>query len=398
MSKKQKKKNWKRKKKKTVVNHKSVDKDEIKKIQDELNILTGDPSAKKTLDTILKEIDLDEPASIKNLQKLLDAMNVNPWLVELFTKHDGAEIKKQFLSLNSNVDLNMLSNEPNTKDTKDFAVGNKKIPVFLSSLEDSNELNETPYEKLKNLMGMIHTDSMSKQAVKNPKNKVKREFINDKKRTADNQDRLLVTKMKPVKNNKKTVQKDSETKDEDGITQKTQIKVDKAELEALLARTNYKNQFGDEKFYSEKSEAFFVNLKNGPSTSLFKGIENEDVNHHHMLTLHELESLKSWKEFVDSIFPPNNYERDVREIERQWKYPVDNEQDISFNEEFSDHVFLDQYLREFPDVDSIQKYMELVIHGLQQNPYLSAEEKIDKIMWHKDYFENFPDEEISASG
>jgi len=78
-----------------------------------------------------------------------------------------------------------------------------------------------------------------------------------------------------------------------------------------------------------------------------------------------------------------------------WEYPIDNQADIEENRHsFRDHVFLESHLNDFPQVESVQIYMELVITGLQQNPFLSYDKKIDRILWYKRYFAKIPEESL----
>jgi small subunit ribosomal protein S31 len=73
-----------------------------------------------------------------------------------------------------------------------------------------------------------------------------------------------------------------------------------------------------------------------------------------------------------------------------WKFPIDNEQDINESEEaqipFYEHVFLDSYLDEFPQIEPIQEFMTLALNGLSQNSFLSLNEKKEIIQWYKNYF------------
>lgn len=83
-------------------------------------------------------------------------------------------------------------------------------------------------------------------------------------------------------------------------------------------------------------------------------------------------------------------------IDRQWAFPVDNEV-CKVEEEavgFDEHVFLEHLLDDFPKAGNIRQFMELVVTGLQQNPYLSVEDKKEHIEWFKDYFQNIPDEQV----
>lgn len=91
--------------------------------------------------------------------------------------------------------------------------------------------------------------------------------------------------------------------------------------------------------------------------------------------------------FVDQISLSN----------RLWQYPIDNEvckieeENISFEE----HVFLEYLLDDFPSKGPVRRFMELVINGLQKNPYLTVEQKKERVRWFHDYFSNFSEEELS---
>jgi hypothetical protein len=53
---------------------------------------------------------------------------------------------------------------------------------------------------------------------------------------------------------------------------------------------------------------------------------------------------------------------------------------------FHEHVLLDSYLSEFPDIDPVQQFMTMVLNGLSKNSYLSVVEKKEVILWYKSYF------------
>ncbi len=53
---------------------------------------------------------------------------------------------------------------------------------------------------------------------------------------------------------------------------------------------------------------------------------------------------------------------------------------------FHEHVLLDSYLSDFPDVDQVQDFMTMVLNGLSKNSYLSVGEKREIIQWYKSYF------------
>ena len=53
---------------------------------------------------------------------------------------------------------------------------------------------------------------------------------------------------------------------------------------------------------------------------------------------------------------------------------------------FADHVFLENYLKQFPDITAVQEFMTLVLNGLSKNSHLSIEEKRGIISWYRNYF------------
>lgn len=54
---------------------------------------------------------------------------------------------------------------------------------------------------------------------------------------------------------------------------------------------------------------------------------------------------------------------------------------------FSEHIFLDTHLEDWcPKKGPIRHFMELVCVGLSKNPFYTAQEKKEHIMWYKDYF------------
>jgi small subunit ribosomal protein S31 len=72
-----------------------------------------------------------------------------------------------------------------------------------------------------------------------------------------------------------------------------------------------------------------------------------------------------------------------------WTFPIDNEQDCDeaeANVPFHEHVYLDSYLSEFPDMAAVQEFMSLVLNGLSKNSFLSLVEKKEIINWYKEYF------------
>jgi len=58
---------------------------------------------------------------------------------------------------------------------------------------------------------------------------------------------------------------------------------------------------------------------------------------------------------------------------------------------FYEHIFLDKHLAPFPATGPVREFMELVILGLSQNPYLTVQEKTEHIQWFADYFKSKQD-------
>ncbi|XP_054732129.1 28S ribosomal protein S31, mitochondrial [Anastrepha obliqua] len=90
--------------------------------------------------------------------------------------------------------------------------------------------------------------------------------------------------------------------------------------------------------------------------------------------------------------PPANYFEKLvlwTEQGKLWRFPIDNEQDLrdEVDVDFSEHIFLEQHLESWcPEKGPVRHYMELVCVGLSKNPYLTAKEKKEHILWYRDYF------------
>lgn len=69
-------------------------------------------------------------------------------------------------------------------------------------------------------------------------------------------------------------------------------------------------------------------------------------------------------------------------------FPIDNE--VGMEEEskvpFHKHVFLHDLIMEgFPKSGPVRKFMEAVILGLSNNPYITVKEKEEHIDWFREY-------------
>ncbi|TDG43415.1 hypothetical protein AWZ03_010185 [Drosophila navojoa] len=109
--------------------------------------------------------------------------------------------------------------------------------------------------------------------------------------------------------------------------------------------------------------------------------------------------LSTWSMLNDrdlklhAAHPPANYFEQMIQWTDQgkvWRFPIDNEQDMQeeVNVDFSEHIFLEQHLEGWcPNKGPIRHFMELVCVGLSKNPYVTAQEKKEHILWFRDYFE-----------
>ena len=91
------------------------------------------------------------------------------------------------------------------------------------------------------------------------------------------------------------------------------------------------------------------------------------------------------------VLPLNGFEESIKLTEegKLWNFPIDNEQGIESEDikmPFYEHVLLDHYLDEFPDITEVQNFMKLILHGLSDNPFLSVKEKVETINWYKSFF------------
>jgi hypothetical protein len=54
---------------------------------------------------------------------------------------------------------------------------------------------------------------------------------------------------------------------------------------------------------------------------------------------------------------------------------------------FHQHILLDGYLADFPDIEPVQRFMQLVLHGISLNSHMTWSEKREIIEWYRVYFE-----------
>ena len=164
-------------------------------------------------------------------------------------------------------------------------------------------------------------------------------------------------------------------------------KLDQGELKQFSSSKQRRQQSG------QRSKLF-----DGPNLRYFDlSLQaKEHENDSRFVSIHEIKWQQTIKSSVPKLGPTNAFEALMLEADKFWKFPIDNEINMGSEEQstFEDHVFLSEHLDMFPKTGQIRRFMELVITGLQQNPYCSVQEKIDKIYWFKNYFDTFSDEDL----
>ncbi|XP_019864125.1 PREDICTED: 28S ribosomal protein S31, mitochondrial-like [Amphimedon queenslandica] len=110
------------------------------------------------------------------------------------------------------------------------------------------------------------------------------------------------------------------------------------------------------------------------------------------------DQLKKEISFINQYKPlMNEFEQLMKDSPHVWKYPIDNQlPSDEDNVGFEDHVFLMKHIedKDLPRKGPVRHFMELVATGLSMNPYYTAQEKVEHIGWYKDYFKQFPRDEL----
>lgn len=113
--------------------------------------------------------------------------------------------------------------------------------------------------------------------------------------------------------------------------------------------------------------------------------------------------LKTWNALQEAQvsmmvthYPDNAFQEMIQWTEegKLWKFPIDNYQGMEEEENvhFSEHIFMERHLKNWcPKRGPIRHFMELVCVGLSKNPYMTVQEKIEHIMWYKNYFDGKKD-------
>lgn len=360
----------------------------------------------------VENIDLTADGSVEKLKLLMDKINTNEVDSKAITN------KEHNLRKNNRKGRPILDTNVSLENKKKTPVINKRVHRNQKSDFLQNFINKnTSEDEIRESDGLKATQSVKRMKGERRKSVSKKvpsidQNIGNEQNVSDKQAVIL-----ELSDNTNTSEPD--IIDSDGLNATQSVKKVKREVSSIaqnieneenvsgklaeiLKLSELNNSPKHKRPYKRTYKQPVIDLGVGPTTELFLGdnLEMKDSSPIGLSSLneeqwfHKLEKLKTQASTKD--INPNAFEVLQMNIERQWIFPIDNEQDIGMEDKisFQDHVFLDNYLNEFPDIDSVQKYMELVIVGLQQNPYLSVEEKRTRILWHKEYFATIPDDDI----
>jgi len=146
----------------------------------------------------------------------------------------------------------------------------------------------------------------------------------------------------------------------------------------------------------EKMSETSVDLTSGIPLGIFDGpmTQSSDSN-----LLPKWRACNQRELEILSTPPPRNALEEMIVQTKQgklWQFPIDNEQGLDYSEDpFYNHVFLEHNLEDWcPKSGPVRNFMETVCLGLSQNPYMSAQKKVDTIMWFREYFERPENNEI----
>lgn len=142
-----------------------------------------------------------------------------------------------------------------------------------------------------------------------------------------------------------------------------------------------------------------ISLTSGAKLDLFDDIfgdktsVKETLPSLKLLEGEDMELLEKQK----SLDQRNDFLTLIEIADKQWKFPIDNEV-CKVEEEsvgFEEHIFLGYLLDSFPKKGPVRRFMELVVNGLEQNPYMTVGQKRNQVTWFEEYFKNVPEEDLS---
>ncbi|EDV97631.1 28S ribosomal protein S31, mitochondrial [Drosophila grimshawi] len=159
------------------------------------------------------------------------------------------------------------------------------------------------------------------------------------------------------------------------------------------SRTGDRTSLRPQRHIKREAESFSgsVNLYGGEPLGIFTKGSPKLLDSPDMLATWSVLSARELK--LQAAHPPANYFEQMVQWTAQgkvWRFPIDNEQDMheEADVDFSEHIFLEQHLEDWcPNKGPIRHFMELVCVGLSKNPYVTAQDKKEHILWFRDYFE-----------
>lgn len=245
-----------------------------------------------------------------------------------------------------------------TKTTSDLL---QKVLESRMEVLKEQQLNNSKLRKNKKLQQPPKSkgqDSEKKSIIQTLLDEYKKQSITKDKQSVEKKQSLVESKQPP---------------DENSITRQLLNSIDQSsesDIQRFRARTDVKIWTGQP---SKIFEQLVISKTDTPELKTWAALEQR-----------ELKTL--------TIYPPANIFQEMilwTEQGKLWKFPIDNEQGMEeeHNVHFAEHVFMERHLKEWcPTSGPIRHFMELVCTGLSKNPYLTVQEKIDHIMWYKDYF------------
>jgi len=133
-------------------------------------------------------------------------------------------------------------------------------------------------------------------------------------------------------------------------------------------------------FVNEKGKPFFKDTGStiaAPTNTVWRRLDRHEV------------------ELMATPPPTNAWEEMIRWTEqgKLWKFPIDNEAGLDEEAQvpFYEHVMLDHKLEGFPKTGAVRIFMEKVLLGLTNNPYMTVKRKHEIIDWYKNYFKSKAD-------
>ena len=210
----------------------------------------------------------------------------------------------------------------------------------------------------------------------------------------DDQVTDIISKVKPGPN---IVARMSETVNMAMRGEGKMTRSEKAETRKQSLRSG--NRSGEQDYrFQKRNIPKGVNLFVGPKSNYFDSLFEKDLvdEKPRFVSRHELAWQEMLKNSVQKRGPSNRFEEMMLQSEKLWNLPVDNESGLDEDNPstFEDHVFLDHHLELFPETGQLKRFMELVVTGLQQNPFITVQQKVETIHWFKDYFDKFSESDL----